>query len=99
MAVNDDWSTNLTLYGRSFSDFPVVSSENPDLTGSTDALILSTNNYIGPFQWMLSGLSANDNDERDPAAAPERRIMASMACSPITVTASSGSVRAIPSPR
>ncbi|WFF40492.1 carbohydrate porin [Salinicola endophyticus] len=65
VAVNDDWSTNLTLYGRSFSDFPVVTSDNPDLTGSTDALILSTNNYVGPFQWMLSGLSANDNDERD----------------------------------
>ncbi|WP_353981233.1 carbohydrate porin [Salinicola endophyticus] len=69
VAVNDDWSTNLTLYGRSFSDFPVVTSEDPDLTGSTDALILSTNNYVGPFQWMLSGLSANDNDERDTGSS------------------------------
>ncbi|MCI0509750.1 MULTISPECIES: carbohydrate porin [Chromohalobacter] len=63
--LNDDWTSNVSLYGRSFSDFPIVSRENPGLTGSTDNLIFTLNNHIGNWQWMLNGLSANDNDQRD----------------------------------
>jgi len=59
----DNWRSNFSLYGRSFSDFP-VNSERPDDTGSTDSLILTANNYFGNWQWMVSGLSAADNDER-----------------------------------
>ncbi|SEF77970.1 carbohydrate porin [Billgrantia desiderata] len=60
----DNWRSNFSLYGRSFSDFP-VSRESPGDTGSTDSLILTANNYFGNWQWMVSGLSAADNDERD----------------------------------
>ncbi|WP_435103666.1 carbohydrate porin [Arhodomonas sp. AD133] len=63
MQLADDWTSNLSLYGRSFSDFR-VSRENPNDTGSTDNLILTTNNYFGGWQWMVSGMSAADNDER-----------------------------------
>lgn len=63
--LNDDWTSNMSLYGRSFSDFPIVSRENPGLTGSTDNLIFTLNNHIGNWQWMVNGLSANDNDQRD----------------------------------
>lgn len=63
--LNDDWTSNVSLYGRSFSDFPLVSRENPGLTGSTDNLIFTLNNHIGDWQWMVNGLSANDNDQRD----------------------------------
>ncbi|MDV6318189.1 carbohydrate porin [Chromohalobacter sp. HP20-39] len=62
--LNDDWTSNVSLYGRSFSDFPLVSRENPGLTGDTDNLIFTLNNHIGNWQWMVNGLSANDNDQR-----------------------------------
>lgn len=63
----DDWRANFSLYGRSFSDYP-VDRERPGLTGSTDSLILTANHYVGNWQWMISGLSAADNDERDIGA-------------------------------
>ena len=31
----------------------------------TDNLIFTLNNHIGNWQWMVNGLSANDNDQRD----------------------------------
>ncbi|MGR2739807.1 carbohydrate porin [Billgrantia sp. Q4P2] len=64
MQLADNWRSSFSLYGRSFSDFP-VDSENPGDTGSTDSLIVTSNNYFGNWQWMLNGLSAADNDERD----------------------------------
>ncbi len=63
MQLADNWRSNFSLYGRSFSDFP-VDSENPGDTGSTDSLIVTSNNYFGNWQWMVNGLSAADNDER-----------------------------------
>ncbi|WP_110685473.1 carbohydrate porin [Salinicola aestuarinus] len=65
VSVTDSWDTSFSLYGRSFSDYPVVTDEQPDLEGSTDNLILTSNNRFGPWQVMVSGMSANDNDERD----------------------------------
>ncbi|MCE9682525.1 carbohydrate porin [Halomonas alkalisoli] len=59
----DNWRSNVSLYGRSFSDFQ-VDRENPGLTSSTDSLILTANNYFGNWQWMVNGISAADNDER-----------------------------------
>ncbi|MBW6390920.1 carbohydrate porin [Billgrantia antri] len=64
MQLADSWRSNFSLYGRSFSDFP-VDSENPDDTGSTDSLVVTSNNYFGNWQWMVNGLSAADNQERD----------------------------------
>ncbi|MBF8223083.1 carbohydrate porin [Halomonas sp. 328] len=63
----DSWRANFSLYGRSFSDFP-VSPEHPGDEGSTDSLILTANNYFGNWQWMVNGISAADNDERDIGA-------------------------------
>ncbi|MGL6252738.1 MAG: carbohydrate porin, partial [Billgrantia desiderata] len=60
----DNWRSNFSLYGRSFSDYP-VRPERPGDEGNTDSLILTANNYFGNWQWMVSGLSAADNDERD----------------------------------
>ncbi|APX94048.1 porin [Halomonas sp. 1513] len=65
MQLADNWTSNMSLYGRSFSDFEIIGSEDP---GSTDSLILTSNNYVGNWQFMVSGLSAADNDERDIAA-------------------------------
>ncbi|TLF51732.1 carbohydrate porin [Halomonas urmiana] len=63
MQLADSWKSNLSLYGRSFANYP-VDREDPGLTGDTDNLILTSNNYFGNWQWMLSGMSAADNDDR-----------------------------------
>ncbi len=67
ISVTDGWDTSVSLYGRSFSDYPVVNREQPGLgdNSNTDNLILTSNNRFGPWQWMINGMSANDNDERD----------------------------------
>ncbi|MGM0693236.1 MAG: carbohydrate porin [Pseudomonadota bacterium] len=65
MQLADSWTSNLSLYGRSFSDFPVTRESPGDDSGDTDNLILTSNNYVGNWQWMVSGMSAADNDERD----------------------------------
>ncbi|MGC3873735.1 carbohydrate porin [Halomonas sp. GXIMD04776] len=59
----DNWKSNFSLYGRSYSDFDVVTDETA-LEDDTDNLILTANNYVGNWQWMVSGLSAADNDDR-----------------------------------
>ncbi|TDO10555.1 MULTISPECIES: carbohydrate porin [Halomonas] len=65
MQLADNWKSSLSLYGRSFSNFPVT-SESPGLdSGDTDNLILTSNNYFGNWQWMVNGMSAADNEERD----------------------------------
>ncbi|MFG6157474.1 carbohydrate porin [Halomonas sp. 1390] len=65
MQLADSWKSNLSLYGRSFSDFPVTRESPGDDSGDTDNLILTSNNYFGNWQWMLNGMSAADLDERD----------------------------------
>ncbi|XKE44759.1 carbohydrate porin [Halomonas organivorans] len=57
----DGWKANFSLYGRSYSDFP---TEETDTNGDTDNLTLTANNTFGNWQWMVSGLSAADNEER-----------------------------------
>lgn len=59
---SENWSTNLTLYGR---DFGVADSSSTKIQN----YILTTNNYIGPWQFMLSGMRANDNSDRKQDAA------------------------------
>ncbi len=67
MQLADNWRSNLSIYGRSFSDYPIVNRENPGLDGEsdTDNLILTSNNYFGNWQVMVNAMSAADNDERD----------------------------------
>src|SRR5699024_4864666 len=50
MQFADNWKSNLSIYGRSFSDFPVDSHNPAEDSGSTDNLILSSNNYFGNWQ-------------------------------------------------
>ncbi|WP_104202701.1 carbohydrate porin [Billgrantia saliphila] len=64
MQLADNWRSHFSLYGRSFSDYP-VDRENPGVTDDTDSLILTSNNYFGNWQWMVNALSAADNEERD----------------------------------
>jgi len=71
MQLADNWKSNLSIYGRSFADFDVVSSEDPGLEDDTDNLILTSNNYFGNWQWMVNGMSAADNDTRDIGAGQE----------------------------
>ncbi|GGY00398.1 sucrose porin [Litchfieldella qijiaojingensis] len=63
----DNWRANFSLYGRTFSDLDL--KEDAD-TGNaeTDNLTLTANNHFGNWQWMVSGLSAADNEERDIGA-------------------------------
>jgi sucrose porin len=58
----ENWTTNLTLYARNFGTIEPTNDE-------VQSYILTTNNYIGPWQFMLSGLGAADNNERVSDAA------------------------------
>lgn len=63
--VNDDWTSNLSLYGRSFDDYDIYVDDQRDTgTADTDSLILTSNNFIGNWQYMINGMSAADNEER-----------------------------------
>ncbi|TCT91667.1 sucrose porin [Gibbsiella quercinecans] len=53
----DNFKSNFSLYGRSLGDIE-------GLDDSIQNYILTANNYVGPFQFMLSGLRAKDNDAR-----------------------------------
>jgi sucrose porin len=55
-----NWTSNLTLYVRNY-----------DTTSEVQNYILTTNNTIGSWQIMLSGLSAVDNGGRVTGAAEE----------------------------
>ena len=57
----DDWKANFSVYGRSYSEYP---TEDSDTGGNTDNLTFTMNNYVGHWQWMVSALSAADNEER-----------------------------------
>lgn len=56
-------SSNFSVYGRSFIDFP-SDPDSSDGTSKTDNIILTANNYFGPVQLMINGMTAADNDER-----------------------------------
>ncbi|MBC7194014.1 carbohydrate porin [Marinobacter sp.] len=60
----DSVKSNFSLYGRSFIDFPADTDFVPEGSYSTDNLILTANNYFGNVQWMISGMKAQDNDQR-----------------------------------
>jgi len=60
----DSVKSNFSLYGRSFIDFPADTDFVPEGSYSTDNLILTANNYFGNVQWMISGMKAQNNDQR-----------------------------------
>lgn len=58
----ENWSTNVTLYARNFGTIEPTNEE-------VQSYILTANNYVGPWQFMLSGMWAADNSERLADAA------------------------------
>ena len=53
----ENWLTNLTLYARNYGTIDPTNEE-------VQSYILSSNNYVGPWQFMLSGMWAASNNER-----------------------------------
>ena len=54
----ENWSTNLTLYARNFGTIEPTNDQ-------VQSYILTSNNYVGAWQFMLSGMWAANNDEVD----------------------------------
>jgi len=54
--LGDNWKANFSLYGRDFGTL-----EDPGL--DIENYIVTMNNYMGPWQLMLSGMVAADNEE------------------------------------
>lgn len=52
---SEDWTTHFSLYGRDFGTM--------DPGYKIQSLIMTTNNYVGNWQFMLSGITASDNDD------------------------------------
>nr|WP_297397680.1 carbohydrate porin [uncultured Marinobacter sp.] len=61
---SDNVKSNFSLYGRSFIDFPADTDFVPSGSYSTDNLILTADNYFGNVQWTISGMKAQENDQR-----------------------------------
>lgn len=53
----DGLKSNFSLYGRNFGDIETIDN-------TIQNYIVTSNNFAGPFQLMVSGLRAKDNDER-----------------------------------
>jgi len=58
---NNDLRSNFSIYGR---DFGPLNKQN---TNTVQNYMLTTNNFAGPFQLMLTGLRAKDNENRENA--------------------------------
>ncbi|WP_081943097.1 carbohydrate porin [Dickeya fangzhongdai] len=54
----DSWKTNFSLYGRSLGEITTLDNEIQNY-------IVTSNNFVGPFQFMLSGLRARNNDVKE----------------------------------
>lgn len=57
----DNLKSNFSLYGRNFDD--LTNKQNNDTL--IENYIVTANNFAGPFQWMVSGLRAKNNQERE----------------------------------
>jgi sucrose porin len=64
MKPSRDWTSHLSLYARNFGTITPTNEE-------VQSYILTTNNFIGPWQIMLSVLSAADNNDRTAGAAQD----------------------------
>ncbi|KFX20030.1 carbohydrate porin [Pectobacterium betavasculorum] len=69
----DSAKSNFSLYGRSFGS-PDGSNDtrNEDIKN----YILTANNYVGPFQFMLNGMKAKDNEARPNTSSEVTNINA-----------------------
>ncbi|MCR9003433.1 carbohydrate porin [Rahnella perminowiae] len=57
----ENLKSNFSLYGRNFDDLEDKNSDDTRI----ENYIVTANNYAGPFQWMLSGLRAKNNQDRE----------------------------------
>src|SRR5690606_23567294 len=64
--VTPDWKTSFSVYGR---DFVVDDQTTNGVDVSGKSYIATSNNYIGDWQVMLSGMRAKQNDVRYPERA------------------------------
>lgn len=53
----DWWRTNLSMIGRSYGDYSGAGGSD-----DTQAYIFTSNNFFGPWQWMVNAIRANDNE-------------------------------------
>src|SRR5471030_1907776 len=60
----DTLKSNFSLYGRNFDDLDDSNSNNNNDT-RIENYIFTANNFAGPFQWMVSGLRAKNNEDRE----------------------------------
>ena len=58
---NDSFRSNFSIYGRDFG--PIENESNNVIQNH----MLTANNFIGPFQLMVTGLRAKDNEDRKNA--------------------------------
>lgn len=91
----DSWKANFSLYGRDYGD--ISASGLSDI----ESYILTMNNRVGNWQWMVNGLSAKDNDARinDKGRAARRRTRGHTPCWPTTARASLASTQGLPRQR
>ncbi|WP_338511346.1 carbohydrate porin [Erwinia aphidicola] len=54
---NEGLKSNFSLYGRNFDDIEAIDN-------TIQNYIVTSNHFAGPFQLMVSGLRAKDNDQR-----------------------------------
>lgn len=64
-----DIKTNFSVYGRNFDDIDTMENvEYNNMTGADNTFIqnytFTMNNRLGPWQWMINGLYAQDNNQR-----------------------------------
>lgn len=55
---NENIRSNFSFIGRSFGDVDIV-------TNDVQNYVLTANNYFGPVQWLISGMQAKDNSDRE----------------------------------
>ncbi|EAS40669.1 porin [Photobacterium profundum] len=60
--LSDDWKANFSIYGR---DFGNIDSSSTDI----ENYIATINNWVGNWQFMLSGMTASDNKELTQGSA------------------------------
>jgi sucrose porin len=60
--VTPDWKSSVSIYGR---DFVTKNGDSIDTGNSIKSYIVTSNNFIGPWQVMLNGMRSIKNDAGD----------------------------------
>ncbi|PWC20199.1 porin [Brenneria roseae subsp. roseae] len=69
----DSFKSNFSLYGRSFGS---LDGSDHALNDDIKNYVFTANNYVGPFQFMLSGMKAKDNEARPNTSADVTNVNA-----------------------